>query len=487
MRLRFALAAALPALAALAGLALLGDRLARRALEDELGARLVAVAQAAAAGLPADRVEALRPGDEESRTAGHVRSRLRALARATGTRLLVARADRTAVADSEGAHRIGDPLPSLERDRFEIARAAAGASLPSQLLFQGADGELYKTGYAPLADASGRVVAVVAADGTAPSFATLRRFRSLLLGLAAAGALLAAAVSVGAAFSVTRPLQALAAAARRMGAGDLETALEPGRARGEVEALRRTLEEMRRALRARDRERETMLAGIAHEVRNPLGAMELFAGALAQDLRGRPEAVHLGRIRQEIAALSRLVEDFLDYARARPLSLEEIEGRALASELRELSLPLARERGVELSARGAGRFAGDRHALRRAALNMLRNALEASPPGGAVELSVEVRGGEAAIEVLDRGPGLSPEARQRLFQPFFTTKERGTGLGLALARQAAQVHGGELAVADRAGGGTAARLALPAAGPAAPSAGGGGPPAAGPAGAADRD
>jgi signal transduction histidine kinase len=464
MRLRFALAAALPALAALAAMALLGDRLARRALEDELGARLVAVAQAAAAGLPADRVDGLRPGDEEGRTLGHVRARLQALSRATGTRLVLARPDRTAIADSEGAHRIGDPLPSLERDRFEIARAAEGKALASQVLFRGSDGELHKTGFAPLSDPSGRVVAIVAADGTAPSFATLRRFRSLLLGLALGGAAIGALVSVAAALSVARPLQALAAAARRIGSGDLETALPPGTTGGELETLRRTLEEMRQALRSRDQERETMLAGIAHEVRNPLGAMELFAGALSDDLRGRPEAAHLERIRQELTALSRLVEDFLAYARTRPLVLEEIEAEPLAAEVRELSLPLALERGVDLSARGSGRFRGDRHALRRAALNMVRNAVEASPAGAGVELAVEVRAAEATIEVVDRGPGLSPEARERLFQPFFTTKERGTGLGLALARQAAEAHGGALALVGREGGGTAARLHLPAAG-----------------------
>jgi signal transduction histidine kinase len=75
---------------------------------------------------------------------------------------------------------------------------------------------------------------------------------------------------------------------------------------------------------------------------------------------------------------------------------------------------------------------------------------------------VEAGGSGAAIQVGDRGPGLSPEARQRLGEPFFTTRERGTGLGLALARKAALAHGGALEVLDREGGGTLARLALPA-------------------------
>lgn len=461
MRLRFALAAALPALFALAAMALLGDRLAQRALEAELGARLAAVASAAAAALPAERAAALAPGDEGTRTYGHLRTRLEALARATSTRLVLARLDRTALCDSDGRHAIGDPLPALERDRYELGEVAAGRSAASQLLFEGQDGQLYKTGYAPLADAAGRVVALVAADGTAPSFATLRAFRSLLVVLAVGGVLLGAAAAVVAAHSVTRPLHALAGAARRMGAGDLDTPLPAAGAGGEVETLRRTLEEMREALRARDREREAMVAGIAHEVRNPLGAMSLYAGALADDLAGRPEAAHVARIRHELAGLSRLAEDFLDYARHRSPTLEPVEAAGLAAEVRELCQPHAESRGVALSASGAGAFEADRHLLRRAALNLVRNAVEASPAGAAIELTVEVAGATAVLGVLDRGPGLPAAVRARLFEPFLTTRAGGTGLGLALARQAALAHGGTLTLDDREGGGTAARLTVP--------------------------
>jgi signal transduction histidine kinase len=204
-----------------------------------------------------------------------------------------------------------------------------------------------------------------------------------------------------------------------------------------------------------------MLAGIAHEVRNPLGAMELFAGALAQDVAGRPEASHVARIRGELDGLRQLVEDFLDYARARPLAVEELDAALLAAEVGELALPLARARGVELVQEGGGLLSADRHALRRAALNLTRNAIEASPPGGRVELSARVERGRLLLEVRDRGPGLSAQAREHLFEPFHTTKEGGTGLGLALARKVALAHGGTLELLEREGGGVVARLALP--------------------------
>jgi len=463
VRRRFALAAALPALVSLAAMALVADRLARRALEDELSARLVAAAKAGAAALPAERVAGLGAGDERTRTYGHVRARLAAVAKATGTRLFVVRADRTALADSAGTIRIGEPVLALERDRVEIAEAARGRAVASQVLFEGSDGRLYKTGYAPLADGAGDVVAVVGADGTAASFQTLRRFRRLLATFAVGGAVLGALVAALAALSVTRPLTRITEAARRIAHGDLETPLWRRRRRDEIGTLRDTLEEMRKALHARDEEREVLLAGIAHEVRNPLGALDLFAGLLAEELAQRPEAAHVARIRQELAALSKVVEEFLDYARARPPVREDVDLSLLVAEVADLAQPLAAARNVSLGVEGAGRARADREQLRRAVVNLVRNAVEAAPAASEVEVTARADAHGAVVEVRDRGAGLGAQARASLFRPFFTTKERGTGLGLALAKKVADAHGGTLVLEDRDGGGTVARLALPAA------------------------
>jgi signal transduction histidine kinase len=463
VRRRFALAAALPALASLVVMALLADSLARRALEDELAARLVAAAEVAAAALPGDRVGRLAPGGEVTRTYGHVRVRLHAVAQATGTRLIVFRPDRTALADSDGRVRIGEKVAALERDRLEIAMAAAGQPVASQVLFEGNDGRLHKAGYAALRDNTGRVVAVVGADGTAESFEALRTFRRALVTVAVAGALLAALVAALAAVTVTRPLTRITEAARRIAHGDLETPLWERRRKDEIGTLRDTIEEMRRALHARDEERETLLAGIAHEVRNPLAALDLFAGLLAEELVARPEAAHVTRIRAELAALTKVVEEFLDYARARPPVREPVELSELLGEVADLVQPLAAERHVSVTVEGGGAARADREQLRRAAVNLVRNAVEAAPAASVVELAGRAADAEAVIEVSDRGAGLSAGARERLFRPFFTTKERGTGLGLALAKKVADAHGGTLALEPREGGGTVARLSIPSA------------------------
>jgi len=463
VRRRFALVAALPALVALATMAFFADRLIRHALETELEARLVAAARAAAASLPAERFVRLRPGDETSRVYGYLRGRLEALAQATDTRIFVVRPDRTALADSAGRIEIGEPIPALERDRFEISQAAGGHAVASQVLFE-RDGLLYKTGYAPMRDFDGRVVAVVGADGAAPAFESYRRFRRLFVLIALGGAVLAAAVSAAASLSVTRPLLRLTAEARRIGRGDLGTPVRERRSRDEIGTLRDTLEEMRRALHARDEERELLLAGIAHEVRNPLGALDLFAGVLAEELAGRPEAVHVDRLRSELSALEKVVSEFLEYARVRKPVREEMELSTVAAEVADLCVPLAAARGVTLSATGTGVLRGDREQLRRALVNLTRNAIEAAPAGSEVVVAAVGGPRTAVLEVRDRGPGLSRGARENLFRPFFTTREKGTGLGLALAKKVAEAHGGRIALLDREGGGTVARVEVPAEG-----------------------
>jgi signal transduction histidine kinase len=372
------------------------------------------------------------------------------------------RPDRTALADTAGRARIGERVAALERDRLEIATAAGGRPVASQVLFEGTDGRLHTTGYAPLLDAAGSVVAVVGADGTATSFEALGAFRRTLGTVAVGGALLGAAVAALAALTVSRPLTRITEAARRIARGDLETPLWKRRRKDEIGTLRDTIEDMRKALHARDAERETLLAGIAHEVRNPLGALDLFAGLLAEELQGRPEAAHVARVRSELADLSKVVEEFLDFARARPAVREGVDLAALLEEVAEVAGPLAAQRQVSLTVEGAGTARADREQLRRAAVNLVRNAVEAAPAASEVEVVARADGGAALIEVKDRGPGLDGAARASLFRPFFTTKEKGTGLGLALAKKVADAHGGTLALEDREGGGTVARLAVPA-------------------------
>ena len=220
------------------------------------------------------------------------------------------------------------------------------------------------------------------------------------------------------------------------------------------------------AARARARaeaeaERAVALAGLAHELRNPLNGLSLLAVALAEDVAGTPAAAHAARLAAEVEALTRLVEGGLTEVRPLAPARRAVPLGPLLEEVAALLRPLAAGRGVEVTVAASGEARADRDQLRRALVNLVRNALEASPDNGVVALAASRAGAGAVLEVHDRGPGLDEAARQRLFQPFATTKPHGTGLGLALAQRVAAAHGGALALLPRPGGGTVARLTVP--------------------------
>ncbi len=212
-----------------------------------------------------------------------------------------------------------------------------------------------------------------------------------------------------------------------------------------------------------------MAAGLAHEVRNPLGGIKGFASLLARDIApDDPRAPLVGRIVEGVDALNRIVTDFLAYGAPSRPETRAFDPGALVSELLALlgAEGLARDRVVvraDLPAPAAPALAhADRDQVRQALLNLLRNALEATPAGGRVDVSVRSAGGAAQIVVSDSGAGIPHAVLARLFRPFGSTKPGGTGLGLAVARSLVERNGGSLGIESSAAG-TRATVRIPSA------------------------
>ncbi|MDY0000210.1 MAG: HAMP domain-containing sensor histidine kinase [Polyangia bacterium] len=460
------------------GVARQAHYLARTESEAELGRRLIAIAQATAALLRVEDIAALQPGDEESRTYRRLQATLRKVASQAGVRrLYVFDRSRHSLCDSEGGVSIGAAyyhltveLPLLE----DVFGRGSGASM----LFTGKDGIEYKAGFASLRNAEGRVVAALGVDGSADTFAHLRRLDSQLrtlrrglwsplhLGLlAGAGLLLLVLASLLLARGVTRPVGHLMRAAAAIGRGELQAPIHAS-SQDELGVLAEAMNRMRADLAARHEETQLMLSGIAHEVRNPLGGMELFAGLLADELGEEPERREMvERIQRELEYLKRVVHEFLDFARQSPPERVSFDAAAWTRELAELCQADASEAQVrlEVEAPGAVVAHGDPEKLRRALLNIARNAIQAAGPGGRVTLGVRKRGEDLVVSCKDTGPGIPPEALDKIFKPFYTTRERGTGLGLALAQQIVTAHGGVIEVDSTPGAGTELRLVIPSA------------------------
>jgi signal transduction histidine kinase len=472
IREKLVLAYLLPATALIVAFAWLAYRTMRQTLESELGNRLVSLAQAATAQVDVTFLEELaralndREDDVDirrSNTYEYLRARLATLRRRTGVRgiSIFDRQKRNLVEDS-GKVPVGELDYARQADSVELDQVFTGSARAS-LLFTGKDGVVYKSGYAPVRQGE-RVVAALAVDGPAEFFTVLSDLQSSLIVAGGALALVVVAVSLFFASRLSRPLRSLVDAAQRIGRGELGRAISV-QGRDEVGFLARTMEEMRQSIEARDRQMQMMLSGIAHEVRNPLGGIELYAGLLREELGDDPKKLaRVQRIERELAYLKSVVNDFLDFARKLPLDRAPLELGPYLQDVLALVAADAEARGVEtevLVLPEASVVRVDADKLRRAILNLLRNALQAMPQGGRLTLETARNGDRVHLIVRDTGEGMPEEVQKEIFTPFFTTRERGTGLGLAFVKKIVEEHGGEVRVASAQGAGTAVTLALP--------------------------
>jgi signal transduction histidine kinase len=229
-----------------------------------------------------------------------------------------------------------------------------------------------------------------------------------------------------------------------------------------TERLRATGGQLARAEARADRaEQEAELgrlaAALAHEIRNPLGSI---AGSIRM-LRGAPgldldDQQLCDIVDREAARLNDLVSDMLNLARTRKPELQIVDAAQVAREVVDLASHSGRgfqDVPIVFTGNDELRVAADNAMLRQLLWNLVRNAVQASTAGSVVRVSARQRAGNAEIEVVDRGEGLDEVAKEKLFDAFYTTRSKGTGIGLAVVRRIVDDHGWEISVLDTEGGG----------------------------------
>jgi signal transduction histidine kinase len=215
----------------------------------------------------------------------------------------------------------------------------------------------------------------------------------------------------------------------------------------------------------RSRALEGMAARLAHEVKNPLAAIKGLSVHMARNAEDSKTAERLAIVAAEADRLQSIVDGFLSFSRGLDdLELAPTRPHEVARELGVLLETRAEEAGVKLAVAGDETLilAADARKLRQALLNLVLNALQASPSGATVNVTVARECEGARITVKDDGVGMTPEVLDRIRKPYFTTKEGGTGLGVAVARGIVEQHGGRLEITSAAGKGTTAAIVLPA-------------------------
>lgn len=211
-------------------------------------------------------------------------------------------------------------------------------------------------------------------------------------------------------------------------------------------------------------------ASIAHEIRNPLTSIKMRLYSLGKELKSNPITKDdMNVIDEEISRMEKTVKNFLDFARPPELNLQKCDINQIIEGTIGLLLPKANSQNIQikktLKAR-ASEIEIDKEQIRQVFLNVILNAIEAMPNGGALEITTDKQADKQTkdileIKVKDTGSGISFDLKRRLFEPFFTTKSEGTGLGLFIASRIIQMHKGAIVLESQPGKGTTVIVRLP--------------------------
>jgi signal transduction histidine kinase len=361
--------------------------------------------------------------------------------------------DEVAIVDADGRALLGDADGELREARHGTMRLrrSGGTILV----------------YAPLPGAAGALGAArMRLAGADVLGQALTRARLLLVTTTLFDGALVALLGALFVTRLVRPLEALAAQARRVGAGELDAPpLAPGRGTGEIGRL---VDDFNRMTASLKQQREHLVAqeklvtvgrlaaGVAHEVGNPLAAVLGYVDLLLADEPPGPPGNErrelLERVRTQTERIRGIIADLLDYSRPVAGRVEPVRFADVVDAARTLLAPQARFRDVTLISElppSLPPVAASTSRVVQVLVNLLLNAADAMGGKGTVQLSAVERDGRVELSVRDSGPGVPAADRGRVFEPFFTTKEpgQGTGLGLAISRSIVEAYGGTLTLA----------------------------------------
>jgi two-component system, NtrC family, nitrogen regulation sensor histidine kinase NtrY len=332
----------------------------------------------------------------------------------------------------------------------------------------------------PLKNSAGEVLAVLTVAISRGSLvAEQQQIRAIAYGVASGGILLAIIFSLWIAARVSRPVEELARAAEEVASGSWDTQV-PVRGRDEVAVLARSFNHMTREL-SNQRERlvqservaawRELARRLAHELKNPLFPLQLTVENLVR-ARQLPAAEFdevfnesTQTLGMEIGNLKKIIGRFSDFSKMPKPELERIDARDVVERVRAL-YAVAGEDGPSTTVKTdvvnrSMPLMVDPELLHRALSNLVLNAKDAMPEGGTVTISAHVAGNAVELRVADTGQGLTPEECERLFTPYYTTKQHGTGLGLAIVQSVVADHAGTITVESGNGQGATFVITLP--------------------------
>ena len=348
--------------------------------------------------------------------------------------------------DSSASKGFEDPILVLNRQ--EIQRIETGdISISSP--FKGNDRQWYLWGFKRLDSDHWLGIRENAVE-----LAVIERLSWVIWAIGMLGVALMVAGSAVLARTLAVPVDKLVQFSRVLEKGNWQAELPEG-IHGELKSLGKAMDQMRLGLIAKQTEKEHMLAQIAHEIRNPLGGIELLAGLMEEDLKtANKNPEYARRIREEIASLKTLINNYLAFGRPGPAQPQWIDVRESIRQVKEVIQHTLDEKQVTLSCNGeACRMWFDPQHFKQILINLVTNSAQALNAGGLVTIRSGVSDNAVRVDVTDNGPGIAQEQIAMVFEPFFTTGPNGSGLGLSISRKLCHENKSTLTVENNPDGG----------------------------------
>ena len=359
----------------------------------------------------------------------------------------------------------GETEPKLflnQKEIYDLNVNDAVTSLP----FKGADGNWYLWGFCRL-----NVKYWLAVRESAARFEMVEDFSKLFWLIGSCGIILTILLSFWVAGKITKPIESLVSFSGEIGKGNFKIST-PGAMKGEFDILAKAMDKMKQNLAENHKEREKILAQIAHEIRNPLGGIELLANLAKENLSRQPVIAlqekngsgdsvsniefasqleknneYLNKILKEVNVLKSLITAYLNYSRPLPAKPTWVDLPELLIQVKDIFNEQIKEKNINLvidSAINVILFVEDH--LRQIIVNLIANSLESVSNGGIIRIKSFYKNKQWIISVSDNGQGITQENLFHVFEPFFTTKKNGTGLGLAVSRKLCHENKAEIYV-----------------------------------------
>ncbi len=252
--------------------------------------------------------------------------------------------------------------------------------------------------------------------------------------------------------SITQPLDKLVSFSNQIGKGNFRTSV-PEKLKGEIKILAGAMEKMRSDLSENQKEKENMLAQIAHEIRNPLGGIELLTNLTKEDLaEGKVKEEYLNKILSEINGLKSLISSYLNYSRPSASSPSLTNIPEVVDEVKNIFQNELKKKNVKLKLNiDLNQIWFDSSHLRQVIMNLLSNSIEAIDMNGEIYINSFNKENKHCISISDNGVGITKENMNHIFNPFYTTKKEGTGLGLAICKKLCAENNSQLLAESETG------------------------------------